>query len=48
MTKTHILVALVGQVELNSNDIIENGRKITTTDGQFIGLRLANGNVFIK
>jgi len=36
MVKTHILVALVGQVEVKSGDIVEVGRRIMTTDGQFI------------
>ncbi|EKD29758.1 MAG: hypothetical protein ACD_78C00286G0001 [uncultured bacterium (gcode 4)] len=48
MIKTHVLVALVGQVEVKSRDIIEQGRRIMTSDGQFIWLRLSNGNVFIK
>ena len=36
MVKTHVLVALVGQVEVKSRDIIEQGRRIMTSDGQFI------------
>jgi hypothetical protein len=48
MRVTHVLVALVGQVEIVGNTVIEQNRKVSTTDGQFIGWRLANGKVYIN
>lgn len=48
LNKTHVLVALVGQVELNSLKIVENNRRVETVDGQFIGYRLNTNKVFIK
>ncbi|MFH1428930.1 MAG: hypothetical protein ABIH39_04220, partial [Candidatus Margulisiibacteriota bacterium] len=48
MKQAHVLVALVGQVEITSSNIVETGREVKTSDGQFIGWRLANGKVYIK
>ena len=48
MEKAHVLVALVGQVEIRSDDIMEENRKVFTKDNQFIGWRLSNGKVFVK
>ena len=48
MKQNYVLVALVGQVRILSDDIREDGRKVFTTDGQFIGWRLANDKVFVK
>jgi hypothetical protein len=48
MEQTHVLVALLGQVKINSSDIIEQGRRVMTSDGQFIGWKLSNGKVFIR
>ncbi len=48
MEKDYVLVALMGQVEIESNDITEEGRMIKTTDGQFIGWRLEDGRIFIR
>ena len=46
MRETHALVALMGQVRVESTNTIEEGRKVLTEDGQFIGWRLADGKVF--
>jgi hypothetical protein len=48
MKEDHVLVALIGQVEIRSDDITEKGKRVSTSDGQFIGWRLANGKVFVK
>jgi len=48
MDKGYILVALIGQVEIKSNDIMEKYRKVMTSDAQLIGWRLANGKVYLK
>lgn len=48
MKKSHVLVALVGQVEIRSDDIREKDRKVFTTDNQLIGWRLSSGKVLIK
>ena len=45
MRETHVLVALIGQVDIKSGTVVEEGRKVSTDDGQFIGWRLANGKV---
>ncbi len=47
MKETHALVALMGQVDINGNTAIEQGRSVSTEDGQFIGWRLANGKVSV-
>ncbi|MFC1540553.1 beta strand repeat-containing protein [Candidatus Margulisiibacteriota bacterium] len=48
LRKTHVLVALIGQVLIKHGEIIEQDRKVTTADGQFVGWKLADGRVFIK
>jgi hypothetical protein len=48
MKEDHVLVALIGQVEIRSNNISEKDRRVSTSDGQFIGWKLANGKVFVK
>jgi len=48
LQRDHVLVALIGQVEIESADIVEKGREIFTSDGQFVGWRLSNGRVFLK
>ena len=39
----YVMVALSGQVELESPDAVEQGRKVLTLDGQLIGWRLEDG-----
>jgi len=48
MRQNYVLVALIGQAEIKSENIVEEGRKVMTSDGQFIGWKLSNGKVFIK
>jgi hypothetical protein len=48
LQRDHVLVALIGQVEIGSADIVEKGRQVLASDGQFIGWRLSNGKVFVS
>ena len=47
-SKDHILVSLVGQVELKDANIMKENGLVKTTDGQRIGYSLSNGKVLIK
>ena len=45
----YALVGMMGQMELAENSyILEKNGKVSTSDGQFIGWRLADGKVLIK
>ncbi|HIH37649.1 TPA: hypothetical protein HA245_01810 [Candidatus Woesearchaeota archaeon] len=47
MEKTHTLVSLLGQVDANLEQAVLNGRVVSTVDGQYIGLLLSDGRIFI-
>jgi hypothetical protein len=47
MTKTHILVSLLGQVDFDRSQVEINGRIVRTKDGKEIGILLSNGKVLI-
>ena len=47
-TSTHTLVAILGQVPVNSEQTLARGQWITTNDGYSIGLKLSNGDVFLS
>ena len=47
LERDYVVVALLGQVEVLSSDVLEADGKLTTSDGQFIGWRLATGKVYI-
>ncbi len=44
----YIRVQMVGQADIRSEDIVEEGRRVMTPDGQVIGWRLPNGTVLIR
>lgn len=47
MAKTHILVGLLGQIDINEEQVIIEGRIVKTTDSIEIGILLNNGKVLI-
>jgi hypothetical protein len=46
--KDYACVGLMGQLTLNSKDVVEEGRKVMTADGQLIGWKLSSGKIFIN
>jgi len=48
MKETHALVALVGQVPFNKEQVDINGPIVTTKDGKRIGILLNSGKVLLK
>jgi len=48
MQEDYALVALIGQVEIRSDDIIEENKTVFTKNRQFIGWRLSTNKVFLK
>jgi hypothetical protein len=47
MSLDHLLVALLGQVEFDASQAHLEGRIVKTSDGQYVGVLLANGRVFL-
>jgi hypothetical protein len=48
MRTTHVLVALVGQVEIDESQIQITGHLVKTRDGIKVGILLSNGRVMLK
>jgi hypothetical protein len=47
MRYTHVLVGLLGQLEVHSDQINISGNLAYTRDGQYVGIKLSNGKVFV-
>jgi hypothetical protein len=48
MKQGYVLVGLVGQLTINSDQINITGRKVETKDGKQLGYLLGNGKVFVR
>ena len=45
--QTHVMVALLGQVDINRAQIKTDGRKVFSFDGKFVGILLASDRIYI-
>ncbi len=47
MSKTHILVGLLGQLDFDQNQVVIENRIVKTKDGKEIGVLLSNGKILV-